>query len=537
LGSNSINGIHSISLATSDFQASPAIATSAKALGAFYTPEPIARLLADWVVLSGTETLLEPSAGDGALIKAAQSRAQQRNGSADYLRFVVCDIDSEAIQALERWLPKHSEMHSIDFLSLLPDGVPRVDGIIANPPFTRHHSLDPRLRSALRGRFSVSGAAGLWVYFLLHACDFLAPGGRLAAVIPNSALFTTYGKSALERICARFLNVELRRIMDTPLWGNRLQERGAIILAKGYKSGRSSVPSVSNWWPISDLTTTICEEGPACFREALAGGQQLDSIAELSIGAVTGCNRIFLLSEQERVEERIPRSDVLPIASRGRHVPGVIVTTEQLAELATKGEKTWLLHPSHVGGKATGTRKRLAKIAPSLRRTTIWLRKREPWWSVDARPKCDALFTYMNHRAPRLVLAKAGIRCTNTLHRVSFRNGVIDDQKRAASITMVSTFGQLAAEYIGRPYGGGVLKFELGNARTLPLLALDQEIDAARLDTIDLTIREGKPDDARALADEVVLPSIFGHGWESAVREMARELTRVRMERHAGRRR
>ena len=210
-----------------------------KELGAFYTPTTIAERLADWVVRSGAERLLEPSVGAGALVKAATDRAVARGMDA-LPRLLVCDIDLAAIEVISLKLPVGSEARAIDFLQLEPTSTGLFDGVIANPPFTRNHAMSIRRRTLLRKRFSTTGSPGLWVHFLVHSLDFLVKGGRLAAIVPASALFANYGRAALERLAAKFQSVELYRIVDKPLWVNCTDERGAIILANGYGLGPPS---------------------------------------------------------------------------------------------------------------------------------------------------------------------------------------------------------------------------------------------------------------------------------------------------------
>jgi type I restriction-modification system DNA methylase subunit len=76
------------------------IPKDAKALGAFYTPKSVADVLAEWVVQLGNERLLEPSVGDGALIRAALARAHLCDGTGQRLRFIVCDFNKGAAARL-----------------------------------------------------------------------------------------------------------------------------------------------------------------------------------------------------------------------------------------------------------------------------------------------------------------------------------------------------------------------------------------------------------------------------------------------------
>jgi len=165
-----------------------------KNLGAYYTPHTMADILAEWVVQTGDERLLEPSIGDGALLKAALACADRRASEPARLRFVGCDIDRKALADVQGWLPAGHILIRQNFLNTDHGLIGEVDGVISNPPFTRNHALPKAERDDLRCRFGYKGAVGLWVPFLLHAIGFLKPGGRLAAIVPGAALFSNYGR-------------------------------------------------------------------------------------------------------------------------------------------------------------------------------------------------------------------------------------------------------------------------------------------------------------------------------------------------------
>lgn len=495
-----------------------------KSLAAHYTPNTLAGILAEWVVLSGNERILEPSAGGGALIDAAVEQAELIGHAVP--RFLACDIDGHVIERLRSRLPPSSEARAVDFLQLDPATTGPFTAVLMNPPFTRNHSIRKPLRSAIRERFDVEGASGLWVHFLLHAVDFLSPGGRLAAIIPASGLFTNYGQIALSRLCAQFGRVELREIVDRTSWDGDAEERGAILLAAEFLAGSSEVPQPSRW-----LSTGL----PApeiilgkTFDSLNGASEPLGGIARISIGAVTGENRVFLLNEAERVGLGIGLNEVQTIASRARHVPGLRINPTQLRELADAGEPTWLLTPPDLSHSRKGARARLAGVSRSSRRNKAWLNKRDPWWKVDPGQDCDAILTYMNNRGPRLVLAEPGVKCTNTLHHVRFNSGLPPLAHYSAVLTLISTFGQLSAELIGRKYGGGVLKFELKDARRLPVLPTGRTDLPQLVECADRLIREGKADEATYLVDDAIVQPLVGRVWTAERDRMTQTLSELR---------
>lgn len=132
------------------------VATNLKQLyQSFYTPAGVADQMVELVKLVPGCSLLEPSAGDGALLDAA--RRSGWNGA-----FVCYEINPLAVDALAKkgYLPTIK-----DFLTVRPDP----DGyqaILMNPPFT--------------------GDAA--VKHISHALKFLADGKRLVSVIPRGMM-------------------------------------------------------------------------------------------------------------------------------------------------------------------------------------------------------------------------------------------------------------------------------------------------------------------------------------------------------------
>jgi hypothetical protein len=390
----------------------------------------------------------------------------------------------------------------------------------------------------LKKRFNIDGPAGIWVYFLAHAIQFLSPEGRIASIVPGSTLFTKYGASFLRRLCGSFSSVNVYQLAHRPIWGGYAEESGAVILADRYGRGPCSSFNKGIWPPVSGLAYQYSFE-PRAYHDLNCASQCLGDIASINIGAVTGCNEVFLLTEEERRASKISFEDVKLTVSRARHVEGIRIAREDLVRLSCVGEKTLMLTPKTIEERGSAVRKRLAKITKYQRRTTCWFNKRAPWWQVDTGPNCDGVFTYMNERGPRLALTTANILCTNTLHRVLFNPVVSETNRLAAALTFITTFGQLAGERIGRVYGGGVLKFELTDARSMPVLLGPYDFKARVLESVaqkvDFALRVGAVDVARDLADEALLARVLRPSWKSAVAELREAVRRRREARRTGR--
>jgi adenine-specific DNA-methyltransferase len=107
------------------------------------------------------------------------------------------------------------------------------------------------------------------------------------------------------------------------------------------------------------------------------------------------------------------------------------------------------------------------------------------------------------HGHPKLILNSAAATCTDTIHRVRFRNGA---NRPAVTAAFINSLTCAFSEVTGRSYGGGVLTFEPSEAEYLPLPLRDAE--KLNLDEIDVLLRNG---DINAVLD-ITDPILLGDG-------------------------
>lgn len=505
-----------------------------KELGAYYTPAGLADFLATWVVGAPGQSILEPCVGKGSLVSALLARLEIVGAG----KIVGCELNQSTFnKATQVFKGKPVKLHKANFLMTKPSDLGLFDAVVANPPFTRNHALSPALRRKLRHReeFSglVRGAPGLWVYFLIHSLSFLRPGGRLALIAPGALTFAGYARPIVDELQRVFEFVEIVQVDEPISWEGGAQERAALVLASGYKVGpalnvtRTTLASFSTrtaQLPAHNLQTT----------ELIRPAVQLGDLAKLEIGVVTGANHVFLLTREEADQNNIPEGSLLPVVSRARHARTMSFTKADALALAKEGQKTLLLFPKRgLGMKRSALRKYLRKISAAKRKSVLWFSKRTPWWRVQLGNKCDAVFSYMNHLGPRITLVSANITCTNTLHRLVFV-GRDKKQMRTICVSALCTYTQLAAEGLGRVYGGGVLKFELQDARRLPLLIPLNPVQDATFNRINVALKAGAIETARELADKTIMPEFFGERWETVAAKLSHELATCRKNRGAG---
>lgn len=146
--------------------------------GQFDTPADLAERVVNTADVRPGMMVLEPSAGIGKIA----SVARQHGG------FVTCwEIDPKRAEKLD------GIAHSLnvgDFLSSTPTA--DFDRVVMNPPFAKQADID----------------------HVLHAAKFLAPGGRLVAIMSASVLFRSNRKSEEFRSFVASRRGEMKQLPD-----------------------------------------------------------------------------------------------------------------------------------------------------------------------------------------------------------------------------------------------------------------------------------------------------------------------------------
>lgn len=164
--------------------------STAQDMGFFPTPEEVIRRMFHLLPSVAGKTVLEPSAGTGALVNAAL-------GLGAYVDPIELDPTRWAglnDQYLSREEPRLGEPKRADFLSVCPPRDPggEYDFVIMNPPFGKQADI-PHVRHALR---------------------FLKPGGELVSVMSAGVLFRSDKKTTDFRALIERLNGTIQRVPE-----------------------------------------------------------------------------------------------------------------------------------------------------------------------------------------------------------------------------------------------------------------------------------------------------------------------------------
>jgi adenine-specific DNA-methyltransferase len=522
---------------------------SQKEMGAYYTDERVAGFLVRWAVVTGRETVLDPSFGGGVFLKAAAERISDLGGDPDR-QILGVEIDDRAHEAFASHRitakPLARLLHA-DFFKVTSDDLPPVDAVVGNPPYIRYHRFvgearRAALRCAQAAGVTISQLTSSWAPFLVHAVQFLKSGGRLAMVVPAELLHAAYAKPVLVYLARSFRDV--RVLTFTQRLFSELSEDTILLLAegKGEMLGSFSLlnlagsPALSNYAEpslnlpagtrIDNLALGQVRESaghyllPESIRELYRQLRtspmvaQLGELADVGIGYVTGDNEFFHLSRGTVASYGLPPSVLMPAARHGSDLRGLSFTCRDWQALNEFGCANMLLSIPNGVPLPDSVRVYLAEGVKRGVPNRYKCRARRDWYRVPHVYQGDAFLTYMSGSVPKLVANEARAVSPNTLLVVRFRPPGLRSPPDAVSLAVAwqTSLTALSCELEGHSLGGGMLKLEPSEARRVVVAVPHIQAEALQglADEIDGLLRSGKAEVARERGDAIILRGVLG---------------------------
>lgn len=453
-------------------------------IGQFFTPGPIAKLLAEAVRDVEPETVLDPGVGGGVLLRAVGEGP----------RLFGLDIDATAVELAVTSTPGEHEIALGDFLDAerWPLTEATFDAVIANPPYVRHHNLSvehkllARHYSAQLG-LKVSSLSGSYVYFFLEALLRLNEGGRLAFVTPTEFLDVRYGQAVKEALLEHceideIIVMEMNELAfegvlttsaitiatkrKSPCRRFRLVEgrlNGSVEKSREIELPADAAPAALPWTP---LLPSRAERIAPLLRGRTA---KLGDYCRVRRGIATGDNSFFVLRQADVEQWRIEDEFLVPVVVGSKDLPheGPLDSKFHAARIA-EGARGFLFFCHRQVQELRGTNA-LRYIEHGLElglHERFNCRTRNPWYGVERVPPADFFTTYMSRNRARMTRNLIDARCMTSLLNVWALPGVDPEALRVSLED--PTNAELMREF-GRTYGGGLAKIEPGDLISLPI--------------------------------------------------------------------
>ena len=505
-------------------------AKNEKLRGSFYTPPIICNFILKWAMNGNNKMdILEPSAGDGAFLRAIESNKYSYNS--------VTAIEIEETEAKKAALTplKQFRVLNMDFHDYFNETEDRYDLVVGNPPFIRYQYFDNSQQDAAekifeKAKLKYSRLSNPWVSFVVGSSLLLKEKGKIGFVLPAEILQVSYA-AEIRNFLAHFFNkivlVSFRRLVfpsvqqDVVLLlcekcdiGDHLIEHIELenssdletAAIEYFKKPSKKIDFASNKW-----TFYFLDQSEINFIEGLVKSEHISKLgkfAKVEVGMTTGANKYFTVPKE--IVDKYDLSEYsYPMVGRSVQLQSVIFTANDWKKNVESGARSFMLLFPTMWEVSKNWRAMdyinlgiKEHINDKYYKTSI----RAEWQIIPSAKISQLLFQRRNNIFPKFVLNSANAYTTDTMHRVNVKNGI---NPEALVASYYNSLSLATGEISGRSYGGGAL--ELMPNETENILIPYREDNAEILGDIDKMFRQGKSiEEILSFTDPIILSEGYG---------------------------
>jgi len=387
------------------------------------TPPTIATLT--WEIVSQyrkrVTRVLDLGAGDGRFAF-----------SGTYQTYEGVEIDRRRVKGLE--LPTNAHIH-VGCAFVFPGD--RYSLCIGNPPYVRHHDLEEKWRDKTAAHLSeilgvqISRKANLYIYFLALALLKTRPDGLVAMIVPLEWTVRPSAKGLRDYIKNNRWDVTVYQFTESIF--DKVETTASIAVID--KRSKSAI------WRYFDVKPTSVST-----KHLIVNSQPAASVPYEKRGTIwalrgmsPGTQKVFTLTEGERIHSGLPREDVMPCVTTLRRL---LQSQARLDEGAFKkyfidaGEKCWLIRSCELNVST-----RLAaflKGVPKKDRDTWTCKSRRPWYRYALHPIPKLLVSAgFSGLGPKILINTVGAHAVGAVSGIHSEDSTISTQAIRDSIVSI----------------------------------------------------------------------------------------------------
>ncbi|QLG63332.1 HsdM family class I SAM-dependent methyltransferase [Halorarum salinum] len=527
------------------------MASERKQHGQTYTPEPVSSFLVEWAVRDSGDTVLEPSVGEGRFVFDAYDRLRDLGASQDAAREQIygTDIDDEAVEILQSSARESTgaEFSNVGVQNIFETDFPEATALVGNPPYVIRHRFENAEDTIeqFADRYDFSDQSDLYVYFLLRAAEFLAPGGKMAMIVSNSWMKRKYGEEFKRFLLNEFyvhglLGFRERVFGDLVNSVCILAERRENTIrmpatndVRFVQADSTDIFNGDDEKTLDDLTDAAVQAAQVPQRalepedywdiwlrapdvfEAIKGSDDFVPLAEFAtpmIGVQTLAKDFYIIEEGDPARDDIEDEYLRPIAYSSRDHQTPVVRAEDCPyrvfwcpKAKEELEDTAALEYIEAAENRTVEKRYSDETYDGLHnKTRIRSASRDPWYDMTSEAESRLPSEIL---LPRRVYENytAVWNADAVVPNENFLATTVKDLRHLKPLLayLNSHLGELNLRLAGQVYGGGVCDLNVSSSKTIQTIDLEAHSDA-ELETLAEAFDEFMASEDRDVLDEAV---------------------------------
>ena len=440
-----------------------------KRYGQFFTNPLVASFMVNWVLEGNRKSLHDPAFGLGAFHNAV---GDQRG-----VAFSGSEIDPRVLKHWRRHSPD-STAHVLEEDYLRSWGRSH-SNIVCNPPYMRfqHFRNRDQVFAEIKRRtgLPLSGYTNTASTFLMKSLFELAPGGRLAYVMPLEFLNAGYGEVIKRRLVAgSHLAAIVKLSCEKEVFPDATTSVGIVLYDAS--AARSNVdffnvksiedlPDLMQKCPVSNVS--IRNLDPAAkwlpfFRRKTVLPHRADLVpiehyGRFKRGIATGANEFFTLRPSRVKELGVPTADLRECVTRSVQAQRPVFTGEAFVSLKGSDEPTYLFSPAP---NPSPEAMRYIRFGETRRYHERFLTsKRTPWYKTETRSPSPLWVGVFSRGGYKVVRNRADVLNLTCFH--GFQPNLFGHQYTdRLFLYLMSDAGREIVSLSIREYGDKLDKFE-----------------------------------------------------------------------------
>jgi hypothetical protein len=328
----------------------------------------------------------------------------------NFRRYVGVEIDKT--RAVEAQVPQNGTLvHGCVFRYREAD----FDVCIGNPPYARHHDIEngwkEKVIRRMRRELNVvlNSHCNLYIYFFCLALLKTHEKGLVALVIPYEWVSRPSSKALREYIQHQKWNAWIYRF-KAPIFDGVMTTASISIVDKDSHEGQ---------WRYHDITADdeiIERDGITDSKRGVLRYASRGNIWGLR-GLSPGTQKVFTLTEGERIRAGLKKRDVVPCVTTLKNVPRALRILSKAAfrkHFIESGDKCWLIR-SYQARRSDALEAYLQAV-PAESRNTYTCRNQIPWFKFRPHPVPQVLFSSgFTSFGPKVLINTVGARAIGSV--------------------------------------------------------------------------------------------------------------------------